>query len=360
MAGTNLPSNPDRAISVGIIGAGYGLKSLLPLLELIPEYRVVCVATKQGVDQRATTGSLQSSDVYFTTPNELIQNADLELVLIASPPSTQEEYAIAAIEAGKNVYCEKPVGLNSGSTNKILQASKQSKKICTVGFQFRYDPMIRWIKNQIQHDELGEIIRVEIQWETSGAYSTPNQSWRNNLNLGGGVLRDFGIHVFDYLAHIEAISYGTTSSEFQEMPKFKSNIGSRDIQDVNFSGVFGKVEIDCIISRTRTKPIGHHIRVIGTTGEAHAHHHPPFGLNELTLEVLKVNGVRKHFTPYDIVSTERSLLSLGQLDSRQLASSHLFLNLAQTIRGIPDKTLPTLEDALSSQKLVEAAESVLL
>ena len=150
-----------------------------------------------------------------------------------------------------------------------------------------------------------------------------------------------------------------TNSEFQEMHEFKSNIGSRDIQDVNFSGVFGKVEIDCIISRTRTKPIGHHIRVIGTKGEAHAHHHPPFGLNELTLEVLKVNGVRKHFTPDDIVSTERGLLSLSQLDSRQLASSHLFLNLAQTIRGIPDKALPTLEDALSSQKLVEEAESVL-
>jgi len=359
VAGTELPANTNRAINVGIIGVGYGLTNLLPVLDLLPDYKVICLAAKQGINQKSSLDAPMSRKVFYTTPKKLIQNSEIELVLIASPPSTHEEYAIAAIAAGKNVYCEKPVGLSLSSTRRILQASNQSKKICTVGYQFRFDPMIRWLKNQIQSNELGEIIRVGIQWETSGAYRTPQASWRNNLNLGGGVLRDFGSHVFDYLSYIEALSCSPTDGESYESHNFKSNIAGRDIQNVNFSGIFGGVQFDCIISRTRTKPIGHFISIIGTKGEARAHHRPPFGLEQLTLEVLKGEGVDIHSIPVEIASPETIEFPKNQLDSRQFASSHLFLNLAQAIKGVSNDSLPSLEDALYSQKLVDEAESVL-
>jgi len=359
MAETGAPSNSNRTISVGIIGAGYGLTSLLPVLELIPDYKVVCVATKPGVDEKPNIESSPLNEVFFTTPMDLIRNSEIEVVLIASPPTTHEEYAIAALTAGKNIYCEKPVGLNFGSTERILQAARQSKKQFTVGYQFRFDPMIRWLKHQILSDEIGEVTRVEIQWETSGASRTPIESWRNKLNLGGGVLRDFGSHVFDYLSFIEAINYSQTNKEGEESHDFKTNIATRDIQDVNFSGVFGRIDFNCIISRTRTKPIGHGVRIIGTKGEAYARHRPPFGSKELNLEVLKRDGVRKYFTPDEIATPKLLGSPLDQLDSRQLASSHLFLNFAQAIRGTSNKSLPALEDALFSQKLVDEAESVL-
>lgn len=359
MAETGAPSNSNQPISVGIIGAGYGLTSLLPVLELIPDYKVVCVATKPGVNENSSIEASQSREVFFTTPKDLIRNSEIEVVLIASPPSTHEEYAIAALAAGKNIYCEKPVGLNFGSTGRILQASRQSKKLFTVGYQFRFDPMIRWLRHQIVSNEIGEITRVEIQWETSGASRTPMESWRNKLNLGGGVLRDFGSHVFDYLSFIEALNYSQTSREEEESHNFKSNITTIDIQDVNFSGVFGRIDIDCIISRTRIRPFGHGVRIIGTKGEAYAHHRPPFGSKELTLEVLKKDGVRKYSTPDEIATPKLLGSPLKQLDSRQLASSHLFFNLAQAIRGTSNKSLPVLEDALFSQKLVDEVESAL-
>ena len=353
------PSNQNRPISVGIIGAGYGLTSLLPVLELLPDYKVICVATKHGITENSSIEASPSNKVLFTTPKDLIRNSELELVLITSPPSTHEEYAIAALAAGKNIYCEKPVGLNFASTMRILQASKQSRKICTVGYQFRFDPMIMWLKQQILSDELGEVIRVEVQWETSGASRTPAESWRNKLNLGGGVLRDFGSHVFDYLSFIDATNNLQRHSEGEEPHNFKSNIAGRDIQDVNFSGVFGGIEFNCIISRTRAEPIGHDIRIIGTKGEAHARHSSPFGLKELTLEVLKGDGNGKCFTPDEVATHKVPGFALNQLDSRQLASTQLFLNLAHAIRGTSNKSLPALEDALFSQNLVDEAESAL-
>ena len=216
-----------------------------------------------------------------------------------------------------------------------------------------------WLKQQILSDVLGEVIRVEVQWETSGASRTPAESWRNKLNLGGGVLRDFGSHVFDYLSFIDATNNLQRHSEGEEPHNFKSNIAGRDIQDVNFSGVFGGIEFNCIISRTRAEPIGHDIRIIGTKGEAHARHSSPFGLKELTLEVLKGDGNGKCFTPDEVATHKVPGFALNQLDSRQLASTQLFLNLAHAIRGTSNKSLPALEDALFSQNLVDEAESAL-
>jgi predicted dehydrogenase len=358
-AGMKLRSDTNRAINVGIIGTGYGLTSLLPVLEFSPDYKVICFATKEGNNQKSTRDGPMSSEVFYVTPKELIQSVDIDLVLIASPPSTHEEYATAAIAEGKNVYCEKPVGLSLDSTRRIVLASNQTKKICTVGYQFRFDPMIRWLKNQILTDELGEIIRVGIRWETSGALKTPEASWRNNLNLGGGVLREFASHVFDYLSYMEAISCTPTNGEVDASHNFKSNITSRDIQNVNFSGAFGSVQFDCVISRTKTRPMGHLIRITGTKGEARAHHRPPFGLEQLTLEVHKDAGVNKHSILMDCESPETVGFPKNQLDSRQIASSQLFFNFAQAIKGVPCASLPSFEDALLSQKLVEEAESVL-
>ncbi len=359
MTGTELRAGTNRAINVGIIGAGYGLTSLLPVLEFLPDFQVICLATKRGISQKSTFGGSKSSKIYYTTPKKLIQSVNIDLVLIASPPSTHEEYAIAAIAAGKHVYCEKPVGLGLNSTRRILQASNQTKKICTVGYQFRYDPMIRWLKNQILSDELGEIIRVGIHWETSGAFKTPEASWRNNLNLGGGVIRDFGSHVFDYLSYIEAINCNSTDGEVKASHNFKSNIAERDIQNVNFSGVFGGVQFDCVISRTKARPRGHFISIIGTRGEAHAHHRPPFELEQLTLEVHKGEGIYKHSISENRAIADVIGFPMKQLDSRQIASSHLFFDFAQAIRGGSCNSLPSIEDALFSQKLVEEAESVL-
>ena len=359
MVGTELSQNPNRIINVGIIGAGYGLTSLLPVIESISGYKVVCVASSPRIDGNLRIGTPSSRSDLFTTPKDLINNRDIEVVLIASPPSTHEEYAIAALASGKNIYCEKPVGLNADSTRRILDAAEQSKEIFTVGYQFRFDPMIQWLKSQILTGDLGEIRRIEIRWETAGATSTPLDSWRNQLNLGGGVLRDFGSHVFDYLSFIEAINFREADGESKGLRGFTSNISGTDIQDINFLGRFGRIELNCIISRTSRKPIGHDIRVIGTKAEVHASHHPPFGNKDLILEIVTRNRVRKIFNPDEISSPESPGMILSQLDSRQFSSRQLFINLAREIRGKSNEFLATLEDALLSQKLVDEAESVL-
>jgi len=354
-----MESSLSPVINVGIIGAGYGLTSLLPVLASIPEYKVIFVGKNSDIRANTEIESRILKDAIFISPNDIISNSDIQLVVIASPPPTHEEYALAALEAGKNIYCEKPVGLNSNSVRRILQASKKTKLISTVGYQFRYDPMIKWLKEQISSGELGEITRVEIRWETSGASRTPATSWRNELKQGGGVLRDFGSHVFDYLSFMDAIKFPQIFDEPEGGYGFRNNKLDQDIQDIDFSGFFGSIGIHCTISRTRKHPIGHDIRVIGSKAEAHVTHKPPFGIEDVVLEVVTKAGIQKEFCVQRFSNLEIPDSLLKRLDSRQLSSRNLFVELAQAIAGDFSDKLPTLEHALFNQKLADEAERVL-
>lgn len=349
----------DSVINVGIIGTGYGLTNLLPVLNSIPEYKVVFFGTQSGLKPDLEFEQPFLKDITFTTPKELIVNDDIALVVIASPPLTHERYAIAALEAGKNIYCEKPVGLNANSTQRILQASKETKLISTVGYQFRFDPMIQWLKDQIDSGKIGKISRVKIQWETSGVRKTAPKSWRNQLNLGGGVLRDFGSHVFDYLSFVGIVNSSRIFEELKGFGRVRSNISSQDIQDIDFSCVFGSIELHCVISRTRSQPIGHDIRIFGSNAEVHVSHKPPFGIKDLKLEVVTKLEPYKNISQHKDHTANSVGISMRNLDSRQLSARRLFAELAHAIKVGASEKLPTLQQALLNQNLVDEVESVL-
>ena len=356
---SEMESSLSPIINVGIIGAGYGLTSLLPVLASIPEYKGIFVGKNSDFRANTEIESRILKGAIFISPNDIISNSDIQLVVIASPPSTHEEYALAALDAGKNIYCEKPVGLNSNSTRRIMQASKKTNLISTVGYQFRYDPMIEWLKAQRASGELGDVNRVEIRWETSGAIRTPATSWRNELKQGGGVLRDFGSHVFDYLSFVDPINFPQILDESEVHHRFKNNMYSQDIQNVDFSGIFGSIELHCIISRTRSHPIGHDIRVIGSKAEARVTHKSPFGIEDLKLKIVMKSGLHKDITQDAGPDPTPSGLSAHKLDGRQLSSRRLFVELAHAIRGKTSDRLPTFQQALLNQNLVDAVESFL-
>jgi predicted dehydrogenase len=354
-----MKSSADSVINVGIIGAGYGLTNLLPVLTSMPEYRVVFFGTQSGLKPDLEFEQPFLKDITFTTPKELISNGDIALVVIASPPLTHEGYAIAALEAGKNIYCEKPVGLNANSTERILQASKETKLISTVGYQFRFDPMIQWLKDRIDSGEIGKISRVKIRWETSGASKAASTSWRNQLNLGGGVLRDFGSHVFDYLSFIGLVNSSWIFDELEGFGRVRSNTSSQDIQDINFSCMFGSIELHCVISRTRSQPIGHDIRIFGSNAEVHVSHKPPFGIKDLKLEIVTKSEPHKNMGQNKNHAPNSAGFSMQNLDGRQLSAKRLFAELAHTIKVGASEKLPTLQQALLNQNLVDEVASVL-
>jgi predicted dehydrogenase len=354
-------SQEKPPIVVGIIGGGYGISTLLPVISSLNEFNVVSIARSGSSDRIYDRGDLEFENIVFSSADEIIKHPLVDLVVIACPPSSQEKYAVAALESGKSIFCEKPGGLNVESTKRISAAIAATGGNATMGYQFRYDPLIQWLCTRVTEGDLGRIQKVDIRWETSGASKTPVTSWRNDPNKGGGVLRDFACHIFDYMSVVDPLNFNfDEQSADARSHKIKSNILQTDIQEIDFSAEFGSVKFNCKVSRKITNPLGHKITIQGENGLAQVVHRAPFGLNDMSAAFLSgINAAEEDCTQELDLRTIAENLEKYKMDLRQLSVRNLFADFALALRGGIVCNLPNFEQGIINQLYVEEVERAL-
>jgi myo-inositol 2-dehydrogenase/D-chiro-inositol 1-dehydrogenase len=136
----------------------------------------------------ATTGAKAVSDMA-----EVFNDKDIDAVLIATPTDTHVDYLIRAAEAGKAVYCEKPIGLDYAEAEKAVRTVRAAGVPAMLGFNRRFDASHAAVKEAVARGEVG---RVEIIQLTSRGPTPPPISY---IKGSGGQLRDQTIHFFDLL-----------------------------------------------------------------------------------------------------------------------------------------------------------------
>ncbi|MCD6289368.1 MAG: Gfo/Idh/MocA family oxidoreductase, partial [Anaerolineae bacterium] len=95
---------------------------------------------------------------FITTDyRELLARPDVDAVAVTSPDYMHEEHAVAALEAGKHVFCEKPLAITTEGCDHILEAWRRSGKQLMVGFNMRYMNMFRTMKEIVDSGVIGEI-----------------------------------------------------------------------------------------------------------------------------------------------------------------------------------------------------------
>ena len=132
----------------------------------------------------------------YTSLEEVLADASVELILVATPNDVHEEIAVAAMNAGKNVISEKPVTLSLESLERMIEASKKNGVRFSVHQNRRWDADFLAIKKIVDTKELGEIISVESR--VHGSRGIPGD-WRAQKKCGGGMLYDWGIHLIDQM-----------------------------------------------------------------------------------------------------------------------------------------------------------------
>ncbi|MCM8709837.1 Gfo/Idh/MocA family oxidoreductase [Clostridium sp. SYSU_GA19001] len=127
---------------------------------------------------------------------ELLADKDIELVTIATPNDLHKELAIKAMQEKKNVICEKPVALSSVELLQMIEASKEYNVIFTVHQNRRWDEDYLVIKKLYEEGTLGKIFNIESR--VHGSRGIPGD-WRNTKEHGGGMVLDWGVHLFDQI-----------------------------------------------------------------------------------------------------------------------------------------------------------------
>jgi predicted dehydrogenase len=129
----------------------------------------------------------------------VLTRPDVDLVCVATPNGLLAEIAVAALEAGKHVLVEKPMGRSLAEAERMRAAARRSGRLLKVGFNHRYHPAIAEAKQRVDAGEIGRIINLRCRYGHGGRPGYEHE-WRGSRELaGGGELADQGVHVIDLI-----------------------------------------------------------------------------------------------------------------------------------------------------------------
>jgi predicted dehydrogenase len=141
--------------------------------------------------------------------NDLVHRDDLDGVIISTPPSLHADMCTAALRAGKHVLCEKPLARTPQECRTIVEAAEQSHRFLATGFNYRFYPSFVRARQLLDSGVIGELDHVR----SYAGYSAGdhNHRWIRDVTvMGGGALRDNGIHLIDltrcFLGEVAAVT----------------------------------------------------------------------------------------------------------------------------------------------------------
>jgi predicted dehydrogenase len=123
----------------------------------------------------------------------MIGSSEVDAVYIATPASLHREWAIAAIDAGKHVLCEKPLAANAEDATRIADAADRGEVVVMEAFHWRYHPLVSQMQSILDAGSLGTIERINARFEVN-ASAIPSTDIRWDLAIGGGAMMDIGCY----------------------------------------------------------------------------------------------------------------------------------------------------------------------
>ena len=186
---------------IGIIGVGFGAQVYIPAFRA-EGWDVAAICSRSPDKARGAADAAGVRDVH-TDPSELIARNDVDAVAITTPPDAHCALAVAALEAGKHVMCEKPFALDASEATKMRDAAEATGRTAMVGHEFRHTPQRAYIKELLDGGYIGkfELCTIELFLDR---YVTPEPrplTWMARKEAGGGLLGALGSHYVDALRH---------------------------------------------------------------------------------------------------------------------------------------------------------------
>ncbi|MBE6626564.1 MAG: Gfo/Idh/MocA family oxidoreductase [Ruminococcaceae bacterium] len=190
--------NASDIIRVGIIGCG-GIANgkHMPSLSRVPGVEMVafCDIIEERALQAKKDFGTEDAKTY-TDYKELLEDKTIDVVHVCTPNRAHSFITVDALEAGKHVMCEKPMAINSVEAKKMLDASKRTGKMLTIGYQTRQSAQAQYLKAEAEAGTFGDIYFARACAVRRRAVPTWGV-FLNEYEQGGGPLIDIGTHALD-------------------------------------------------------------------------------------------------------------------------------------------------------------------
>ena len=194
-----------KTVQWGIIGCGdVTEKKSGPAFNKVPDSRLVAVMRRNGVKAK-DYAERHGVSKWYESARELIDDAEVNAVYVATPPAFHEELTILALKAGKPVYVEKPMALNVSAAERIQLAAKETDVKVSVAHCRRQQPLFKKVKELLEMGAIGTVRIVNMKLFQSpqpelGVKSEKN--WRVDPKIsGGGFFHDLAPHQLDLMLY---------------------------------------------------------------------------------------------------------------------------------------------------------------
>jgi predicted dehydrogenase len=182
---------------LGVIGCGgFGLYALQQFAQ-VPGVKLTGMAGTHRDAARAAARRFGIPDVQDV--EALLARDDIDLVYIATPPFLHFPQALAALEAGKHVICEKPLAMTVAEADTLIAMARKRDRVLVANLMQRYNPLFDAIKHLIQDQVLGELLHGYFENYASDE-NLPPEHWFWDRSKSGGIFVEHGVHFFDMFA----------------------------------------------------------------------------------------------------------------------------------------------------------------
>ncbi len=186
-----------KQMRVGFVGAGWSERVQIPMFRLGGLVaQAICAGNPDNAQRVAQ--NLAIPDVYAHW-QALIASDHVDVVSIVTPPHLHREIAVAALQAGKHVICEKPTALNVAEVEAMLAAAQAAPgQLAIVDHELRFHPARVQLRRLLKDGYVGSVLLVNISVQ-NGSRLNPETpwSWWNDAEKGGGILGAVGSHMLD-------------------------------------------------------------------------------------------------------------------------------------------------------------------
>lgn len=192
-------------LRIGVIGTGFARRVQLPAFVHVPGISATAIASGRRANAEATAREFHIPRVYDDAL-ELVQDPGVDAVFVASTPATHARYAIAALEAGKHVLCEKPTATSAAEAAAMVDAAQRyPDRLAWIDHELRYEPNRRRARELIRAGEIGQVRHLELSlspyYRSDGRGQTNRPelpwTWWSDASQGGGILGAVGSHLID-------------------------------------------------------------------------------------------------------------------------------------------------------------------
>jgi predicted dehydrogenase len=203
---------------IGIIGYGGFGEFIRAAWDKMDNAHVIAVC-----DADPTRAPIDGT-AFYTQVDELLADDQVDIVSIATPPSSHKELAIRVMRAGKHALIEKPVALNVEDAEEIKRVAQETQRVATVNFVLRYNPLVEMLKEIISSEVFGKLMRVDLR-NYAMQETVPEGHWFWNPDISGRILLEHGVHFFDLASWmIEAKAEETWSLGVERKPGMEDRV----------------------------------------------------------------------------------------------------------------------------------------